>query len=211
MNTVTTDEKKPPRHERTREFRVKLTPDEEREYGQKLAAGRAERRALDDKRKAVSKDYGGQLAQIDAELDRLTSAIRDKEELRPVRVYEEWHAGVIEIRRVDNDEVIDTRLPTISEQQASFGGPYDDEVLPPEPGIDEPEGVSPVAEDDDFGGQQSRKAAKLELVTSATGGEVAHMPDDDESEVPVADGDVESPKPASKSKKSGARKGKAKR
>lgn len=237
MNTESTTTEKKPRREFTREVRVKITPDEERAYGQKLADGRADRRALDDKRKATNKDYGGQLAQIDAELDRLTAAIRDKEELRPVRVYEEWRAGVIEVRRVDTEEVIDTKIPTLSEQQANSqdslfaesdldppqgdvtGGETDStEQQPIEESavdgvariIDEGFAEARVLDEEDFGGAAARKAGKLELVRSATGGEVAHMPDDEEGEGEApAEEPVEPRKAAKKSR--GGNKPKAKR
>lgn len=181
----------------TRELRTKLTEGEITERGRKLAARRQDHHALDEKRKATNKDFGGQLAQISAELDSLQSAINTGTELRPVQCYEEWRAGVVEIRRADTGEVLDTRIPTLSEQQVGLPVPGLDDDEPKDgaageggeggEGGDAGEGEGGTDGDEDFGGAVGRgagKKPKLEIVKSATGGEVAHMPDDDEGEAP---------------------------
>lgn len=202
----------------TRELRTKLTESEVTERGRKLAARRQDHHALDEKRKATNKDFGGQLAQISAELDSLQSAINTGTELRPIQCYEEFRAGVIEIRRADNDEVIDTRIPTLSEQQTSWlpDDPVDPSGPPePEPEDGEPEPAEPAPEDGegDFGGAVARGAGKpkLELVKSATGGVVAHMPDGEgEAPDPGVLGDLAPPAKPSKSGKGKGRPRKAK-
>lgn len=194
MNTTdTTAATNPQRRLFTRELRVRLTETEVTERGRKLAARRADRAQLDEKRKAVAKDYGGQLAQIDAELDGLQGAIQTGSELRPVQCYEDFRAGVIEIRRADNDEVIDTRIPTLSEQQVPLPGVDDDDGA----GLGDPWDAGDGEGDDDFGGAVAR--AGVELVESATGGVVAHMPDDEgEAPDPGALGELAKPAKAAK-------------
>lgn len=182
----------------TREMRVTLTEAEITERGRKLASRRGDRAQLDDKRKAVTKEYGGQLAVIDAELDSLQSAINTGSELRPIACYEEFKSGVVEIRRVDTDEVIDTRIPTLTEQQTSW---LPDEPTPAGDGSDEGataggedagEGGPAGDGDDDFGGAVAR-------VKSSTGGTVAHMPDDEgEAPDPGALGELAKPAKAAK-------------
>ena len=119
QTTETTAPKKP-RREFTREIRVKLTESEITDRGRQLATKREEHAALDGDRKATAKSFGGRLAQITAQLDNLTMAISTGKETRVVTVYEERVGNVFEIRRADNDEVIDTRAPNIAEQQADL-------------------------------------------------------------------------------------------
>lgn len=169
----------------TRELREKLSEADITERGRRLAARRGDRAQLDEKRKSVAKDYGGQLAVIDAELDALQSAIQTGSELRPVACYEQIVGNVVQICRADTDAVVDTRVPTLSEQQVSFPGLDDDDV----PDDDTPEEPAP---------------SKVRAVKSATGGMVAHMPDDDDDEAPT--GALPAPPAKGKAK----RKGKAK-
>lgn len=192
MNTTDTTAA-PQRRTFTRELRVQLSEAEITARGRKLAARRADRAQLDEHRKAVAKGHGAEIARLDAELDGLQSAIQAGSELRPIQCYEEFRAGVVEIRRADTDEVIDTRIPTLSEQQVKLPGVDDDEDGA---GKDAGQGDAGDAGegDDDFGGAVAR-------VTSATGGVVAHMPDDEDGEAPDPGALGELAKPAKAAKK----------
>lgn len=211
MNTTDTTAA-PQRRTFTRELRVQLSEAEITARGRKLAARRADRAQLDEHRKAVAKGHGAEIARLDAELDGLQSAIQAGSELRPIQCYEEFRAGVVEIRRADTDEVIDTRIPTLSEQQTTLPGV---DLGDDEPGEGSDEGAAADGEDagdggpagdgdDDFGGAVAR-------VKSATGAEVAHMPDDPEDgEAPDPGALGELAKPA-KPAKPGKAKGRAPR
>lgn len=146
----------------TRELEVELTEEELQLYGKLLAEKVNEEKAVDDKRKEIASKYTAQLKAIRNEQTRLATARSKGRELRLVECIERWHAGVIQIVRLDTDEVVDTRPATYNDQQTEF--PWlDDEhsELPLE-------GDAPV-ESADAGG----------MVDSATGDQVYVMPDDD--------------------------------
>lgn len=69
-----------------REVPHKLTRDEVHDYGQKLASKEREYSALDEKRKSIAQQYRGDMAKVEADIARLTSAIDTGKELRNTEV-----------------------------------------------------------------------------------------------------------------------------
>lgn len=183
-----------------REVRVKLTDSDMARAGKQLSTLVRDIALLDDKRKAVAAQYSAEIKKLEQEIARLSSAMQDGEELRDLDVYDRYHAGVIEVRRADNHEVVSTRPATVADRETTgsdTGFPEVDEDGPPvdDTTTEDTAGESPT--EDDFGGAVARgagkgkgKGAKVELVESSVGDTVAHMPDD-----PAPEG--EDPWPAS--------------
>lgn len=177
-----------------REIRVKLTDSDLARYGRQLSHTVRDKSLLDEKRKAVAAEYNAQLKDLEAKISRLSDAMQNSEELRDLEVYDRYHAGVIEIRRADNDEVVDTRPATVADRDvtgADNGFPAIDDEATGEPGDGAGEGEpEPETPEEDFGGAvargagKSKKAPKVDLVTSSVGDTVATMPDDEDGDEP---------------------------
>lgn len=174
----------PPLRTFKREIPIKLSFSEIHDYGKRLARRKHEFDILDGKRKNVASQFKGQLAEIGADVNRLAAAIEAGEEMRNVDCYQETVGSQVFVKRADTHEVVDQRPATFADDQQA-GLPFDD--------------------DEDDLPSANYQGPEPEMVTSTTGGVVAHMPDDDEGEQPIED-----PVPPSngKVKRGGGRKAK---
>jgi hypothetical protein len=177
--TVETESLPPPKRTFKRDLGYRLSFEEIHDYGKKLARKKVERDALDEKKKNLTKQLNGQLAEIDAEVDRLSDAVDTGEELRSVECGEFFEGSQKVVRRLDTYEEIDRGPLSWADQQTEI------------PGLD--------ADSDDFPSENHQQdgdvgeVPPLEMVTSSMGDEVAHMPDDPE---PVVELDAEGEAPA---------------
>lgn len=177
-----------------RECVFALTQDEIREYGKAQARRLREWDALDEKRKQVAGDFKNQLTEVQLDIDRLTNAINSGEEMRNVDVYQVLEGAHMVTRRNVDDVEVDRRPASFADQQSILPGFEPDDAVGDEIVDDDFDGVS------DFPtGNEGRNVPVM--VTSATGGEVAHMPDDDEGEVPAEEPVAPAPKKRGRPKK----------
>ena len=105
-----------------REVPHKLTRDEVHDYGQKLASKEREYSALDEKRKSIAQQYRGDMAKVEADIARLTSAIDTGKELR-------------------NTEVVDTQEDMFPELDES-------DFLPGDPSVGDVPDLGEIADPD---------------------------------------------------------------
>lgn len=114
--------RKPPRSREQRELPCKLTADELRERGEKLASAELEVEKL----KASRKGINGAIADQRAEIERLSRIIDDKVETRMIEC--EWHdderQNAVICYRTDTKEQIDARAMSSDElqQPLALGG-----------------------------------------------------------------------------------------
>lgn len=109
----------------TRELECDLTEDEKQLYGKMLAERTNELTAIEEQKKKVVAEYGSRLKGVRLEQTRLAIARSKGKELRPVECLKRWNNGVIEIVRLDTNEVVDVHPATIADRQVEF--PLDDE------------------------------------------------------------------------------------
>jgi hypothetical protein len=144
----------------TRELPVTLTDEELLRYGSMQAANAKRIDQLDEKKKSVAKQYSAEIAEIETEQKRLAEAISKKEELRPVICAERFHAGTVELVRLDTNEVVSVRpagrLDLDQEEIPGLG----DEI----PGVNESEPAPP-----DDGPLGNEPPVEGEVVTSSVG------------------------------------------
>jgi hypothetical protein len=126
-----------------RNLPVNLTVDELAERGQLLAQLGVEIEDLKEERKQAAASAKADIDEKDAERVKLQKAVAAGQETRPVVCHKEinWEANVVRYRRVDTDEVVDTRAIEADEQQAGLGfeetaqeGQGSDDELPEEAG-----------------------------------------------------------------------------
>lgn len=101
----------------TRKLPVKLTNEEVRLRGKRLAALQAEIASLETKKKAAADDFKSQIGERETEMSRLTREINEERELRDVQVTEEknWELGEVHLIRLDTGEVVEIRPMTPQE------------------------------------------------------------------------------------------------
>lgn len=157
--------------EYTREVRCKLDERQRESYGARLANLVEERRLVDDKKKQVAKEYATKISDIDNEIARTADALSKGEELRACNVYDIWNNGIVETRRRDNDEVVDTRPASLADRQVEFPGLSEDEDEE-EPELDETPSAEVAAE-----------GAEGELVESSVGDQVYVGDPNDHAEI----------------------------
>lgn len=141
-----------------KELSCKLSDETLQMYGAMLARKLKERDALDEKKKAVGKEYSAKISVIDQDIRRMADA-RDKgEELRPIDCVDRWNNGTVETVRLDTAEVVEVRAATPADRQTdAFIPGIDDDV----PDFGEP---APSAEE--------AEADNGEVVTSSVGDQV---------------------------------------
>lgn len=111
----------------TRELECDLTDEEKQKYGKILADKVNEIRAIEDQKKKVMSEYSTKLKSVRLEESRLAIARSSGKELRPVDCVERWNNGVIEVVRLDTNEVVDVHPASIADRQVEFPGLDDDE------------------------------------------------------------------------------------
>lgn len=171
MNALAPKEKS--LREYTREVRCKLDERQRESYGARLANLVEERRLVDDKKKQVAKEYATKISDIDNEIARTADALSKGEELRACQVYDIWNNGIVETRRRDNDEVVDTRPASLADRQVEFPGLSE--------GEDDEDEETPTAE-------AAAEGAEGELVESSVGDHVYVGDPNDHAEGIEADG-----------------------
>jgi hypothetical protein len=104
---------------------VKLTKDELREKGEKLAELIGQAEALKTEAKDRAKDYRDQLEILSEETGHLASIVRAKAEDRDVecRVEKNFDRGVVETFRNDTGETVSTETLTEEERQEAIAFP----------------------------------------------------------------------------------------
>jgi hypothetical protein len=113
---------------------VRLTHDELIERGNALALERQRYNELEMAAKNAAKKAKDDLAEIDAEIDRLAGIVRAKAEPRPVRckTARDFERGVVETMRLDTGEIVDSRVMTEQERQVRMwpGEDFEEHNLP---------------------------------------------------------------------------------
>lgn len=157
-----------------REVPHKLTRDEVHDYGQRLAKREREWDQLDNKRKNIAAQYKGQMSEVGADIDRLTAAIDSGEELRNAEMVDVLIGSQVFSKRADTGELIEQKAASYADTQEDMfpkleDGPTGDEMLPGD-----------VTETDKAEAAEHEETAAVEggLVTSSSGDEVFHQPDD---------------------------------
>lgn len=105
-----------------RELPCKLSNEDAIRYGAQLSAKVRERDLVDETRKSVAAEYGAKIKTITAEISRIAVALDKGEELRPLDVYWQFHAGTMRLVRADTGEVVEVRPATLAERQVSLPG-----------------------------------------------------------------------------------------
>lgn len=102
-----------------RNLRCKLTQEELTDRSQRAAHLLGERDHKDEELKAASKHGRAQIAELDAELRRVSSEVRDGATYREVRCERRYvfRTGMIQEVRMDTEEVIAERAMTERERQ----------------------------------------------------------------------------------------------
>jgi hypothetical protein len=114
-----------------RELPHKLTRDEVHDYGQKLAGKEREWSALDEKRKGIAQQYRGDLAKVEADIQRLTAAVDTGKELRNTEVVNVLVGSQVFTYSLESGEVVDQRAADHTDtQEDMFPALEDDDFLP---------------------------------------------------------------------------------
>lgn len=106
----------------TRELPVTLNDHELQAYGKMLAEKVREEELAVDKKAQVAKEHNSRIQVIRNDIKRIADARAKGEELRPVRCAERLKGNVIEIVRLDREEVVDTRPADLTDLQTSIPG-----------------------------------------------------------------------------------------
>jgi len=117
-----------------REVPHKLTRDEVHDYGQKLASKEREYSALDEKRKSIAQQYRGDMAKVEADIARLTSAIDTGKELRNTEVVDVLVGAQVFTYTLDGTQIDQRAADHTDTQEDMFpseddSGPYIDEFV----------------------------------------------------------------------------------
>lgn len=178
----------------SKELPCKLTQEEQARYGQMLSSKVRERDLIDEERKSTAAEYGARIKGTTSEISRIAAALDKGEEIRPVDCHWQFHAGTMQLVRVDTGAVVTVRPATQEERQLSLGEALAEEQ--PENGAP----GFPTLEDgprgDELSTEDEPEPPKLELVESSSGDTVAVMPDDDEDgDDPFAHGETGNDEP----------------
>lgn len=103
----------------TRRLPVKLTFEEVRLRGKRMATLESEVEALEDEKKAITGDFKSKIDGRRAEILALTRQINEEQEYRQVEVVErkDWDELVIDTVRTDTGDILESRPMTPSERQ----------------------------------------------------------------------------------------------
>jgi hypothetical protein len=115
---------------KTRSLPCKLTREEVARYGEMLAAKLSEIDRVEEEKKIKVAEYAAQVKALEADVGRFSAAIKAKEELRPVDVFDRFVAGTMQTVRIDTGAVVTVRPATAQERQLSIPGAA---PLPPQP------------------------------------------------------------------------------
>ena len=104
---------------RTMELPVKLTDEEVRLKGEKIARRLKDRENLEEERKAAAKAAKEEIGELDAEIIELRDEVRERREMRDVQVSDEkdWGRKIVRTLRLDTGEVVASRPMTPAELQ----------------------------------------------------------------------------------------------
>lgn len=107
-----------------------LTTNELLAYGQKMADSTQEIRSLEDQLTSVKKDFQARIDQQDAEVGRLSSALRSGYEHRDTdcELIMNWTDKTVKLVRLDTGEVIRSRVMSDDEKQMPLDV-VDEEVI----------------------------------------------------------------------------------
>lgn len=119
-----------------REAQCELSEHELSLYGGYMAEKLKEVERIKDEAKRVSAEYKARMMKLNEEISRLAEARVKGFEVRPVMCEERWHAGSIQVVRVDTGEVIDARPATLADAQENLpiSGTTDLRSVDKEPG-----------------------------------------------------------------------------
>ena len=154
----------PPLRTFTRELPVKLSEDELQQYGKMLADKVKEEELAEDRKKQVVAAHANGIKDIRIEIKRIADARAKGQELRPVKCHERLRNGVIEIVRLDTNEVVDVRPADLRDLQTTIPGTGDDDD-----DFDPPGEAGPKGERFDM---IEPRESPGEMTTSSTGGQV---------------------------------------
>lgn len=103
---------------------VKLTQDEIRERGERLAAKEGELESHIQRAKQVKADLTANEKRLEADIQSLSLQIRDKSELRqiPCDHIADYKRGVVRVVRQDTEQVVRERAIEESEKQRRLDG-----------------------------------------------------------------------------------------
>ena len=114
-----------------RELLCDMTEEQQRLRGIQLAEITAEYKSLEAEKKSVTKEYGDRLKGLREKLESLGKDVKSCTEKRrvPCNIEGEIRSGEVQIRRLDTQEVVETRDATAKEMklmnnmvQGSFPG-----------------------------------------------------------------------------------------
>lgn len=184
---TTTENASAPKEKPLKEYMIEvpvpLSPAEKSSYSDQLAELVGQKGLLEKKKKQATQAIATEISRVSNEISRIASAVKAGEEIRMAEVFDIWNNGVIETRRKADNYVVRTRGATIEDRQESIPGLDDDEEdedQGDDPVVLTPPGELPPQDDGDPEAEHDG-----ETVTSSTGGQVHHMPDD-----PGVDDDV---------------------
>jgi hypothetical protein len=161
MQTETTEPANENLRQFTRELPVTLNDGELQTYGKMLAEKVREEELAEEKKKQITSEQATKIKAIRNDIKRIADARAKGEELRPVRCAERLHGNVIEIVRLDRNEVVDTRPAELRDLQTTI------------PGTEIPDGFDEGPRGDDIGSDAPTNGASTgHMATSSVGDEV---------------------------------------
>jgi hypothetical protein len=137
-------------NEFVRELPVVLTEEEKQSYGKQLAEKVNEQALLEDRKKQANAEWSTKIKKVDIEITRLASARSKGEELRPVKCFERLKGNVVEIVRVDRDEVVESRAAEMRDLQTEFPDISDAGGTPTPSNFNGDEPIGPQTTEENF-------------------------------------------------------------
>ena len=131
-----------------REVPHKLTRDEVHDYGQKLASKEREYSALDEKRKSIAQQYRGDMAKVEADIARLTSAIDTGKELRNTEVVDVLVGSQVLTYTLDGTVIDQGPASIVDTQEDMFPELDESDFLPGDPSVGDVPDLGEIADPD---------------------------------------------------------------
>jgi hypothetical protein len=103
-----------------RELPVALSDEEKQSYGKQLAERVNEQTMLEERKKQSNAEWSTKIKKVEIEISRLADARAKGAELRPVKCIERLKGNVVEIVRLDRDEVVESRAAEMRDMQTEF-------------------------------------------------------------------------------------------
>lgn len=114
---------------KTMKLPVKLTHEEVRLKGEKIARLLKEKETLEEKRKDVAKRLKDEIVELDEDVTQLRDEVREHREIRDVQVEDvkDWSARIVRTTRMDTGETVASRPMSPAELQQHLSLVEEDE------------------------------------------------------------------------------------